>query len=131
MISAKLFSQTPTYDFSKAAIVEIEPYPTDKKVCQFFLQQVLEKYNQPVFIESTVYCNKDFLKEIGCISIEHEWLYLPKEIMKHRVYFTCENCSYFNANSKTCQNKLGPQYNYKCRPDKTCRYHHQYDIDIE
>lgn len=123
--------QFPTYDFSKAAIVEIEPYPTDKKVCQFFLQQVLEKYNQPVFIESTVYCNKDFLKEIGCISIEHEWLYLPKEIMKHRVYFTCENCSYFNANSKTCQNKLGPQYNYKCRPDKTCRYHHQYDIDIE
>ena len=123
--------QFPTYDFSQAAIVEIEPYPTDKKVCQFFLQQVLEKYNQPAFIENTTYCKKDFLKEIGCISIEHEWLYLPKEILEHRIYFTCENCSYFNANSKTCQNKLGPQYNYKCRPDKICRYHHQYDIDIE
>ena len=71
------------------------------------------------------------LKSLGFQYVENEWLYLPKEIMERRVYFTCENCSYFNANSKTCQNKLGPQYNYKCRPDKTCRYHHQYDIDIE
>lgn len=79
----------------------------------------------------TAHCPKDFMKEIGCIYIEDEWVYLPKEALKHRVYFTCENCSYFNANSKTCQNKSGPQYNYRCNPNNTCKYHHQYSTTEE
>lgn len=123
--------QFSNYDFSKAVLANFEQLPENKNLHQFFLEQIIQQYNQIIFLVETTPDEEYMLKSLGFQYVENEWLYLPKAIMERRVYFTCENCSYFNANSKICQNKLGPQYNYKCRPDKTCRYHHQYDIDIE